>query len=103
MLEFSHILSFTEVTMQVFGAFVILLAFAFFSFALYAANQAPKWSGKPRRTSRCRNVCAIWMAIDVFCGALSFAFMVSRSNLLFRSRIWACVGCSWSGWPLFAS
>ena len=38
--------------MRVFGALVILLAFTFFSAACYAAYQAPKWSGKPRREQR---------------------------------------------------
>ena len=62
MSELCHIL-FTQVTMQVFGACVILLAFVFFTFALYAANQAPKWSGKPRCASRCWNVRAISIVI----------------------------------------
>ena len=41
-----------QVIMRVFGALVILLAFTFFSAACYAAYQAPKWSGKPRREQR---------------------------------------------------
>ncbi|CAK9093024.1 unnamed protein product [Durusdinium trenchii] len=37
-----------HVIMRVFGVFVLILAFTFFTAACYAAYQAPKWSGKPR-------------------------------------------------------
>ena len=42
-----------KVWMQVFRALVILLAVLFFVFACWAAYQAPKWSGKPRRERNC--------------------------------------------------
>ena len=38
--------------MQAFGVCVVILSVSFFAFACYAAYQAPKWSGKPRRLKK---------------------------------------------------